>query len=298
MVKSSSKQKKGRCIFCGQLGKRTRTHIWPEWLRSILNDGTHRIQIDEAQINLDVNRAEKFKQTRLRQGGIFSQKPYLACEECNNGWMNDFEKRVIPFSKSLFASEEPINLTRKEVRSLCGWLSLIAILTEYNVKREQSSIPKTDRKFVKERLEPPGEWSIFALSQTNPTLVPFQTTIRKWYDPGLKIHEHPAASVQGREDFDTQLSVFGLGRVAFQLFTSPHMRLVSDFRTYAKSQGFVQLWPMPFFLNPFTSRFGKFPTREILDENGIGGLHIAYGARFEMMFGLGALHRFRSGFGP
>jgi hypothetical protein len=291
MTKSISKQKRGRCIFCGQLGKRTQTHVWPDWLKSILASGTHRLESDEAVVHLNVEETDTVKQTRVRQGGMFSQKPYLACEKCNTGWMNDFEKPVIIFAKSLFASHDAIKLTRKQVRSLCSWLSLIAILAEYNVKREKSSIPKIDRQYIREHLEPPGEWSIFARSQDNPALLPFHATIRKWYDPNLRTHEHAAAVVEGRDNLDTQLSIFGLGAVAFQLFTSSHMRLVTDFRIYARHRGFIQLWPLPSILNPFSNRF-EFPTRALLEVNEIGQLHNAYSARFEMLFGAGRVGRF------
>jgi hypothetical protein len=293
MQKSISKQKHGRCIFCEQTGKRTQTHVWPDWLKSILTSGTHGLDSDEAVIHINVEKTDTIKRTRVRQGGMFSQKPYLACQKCNTGWMNDFEKPVIIFAKSLFASDDAVKLTRKQVRSLCCWLSLIAILAEYNVKREKSSIPKIDRQYIKENLEHPGEWSIFACSQDNPTLLPFHATTRKWYDQNMRAEEHAKAIVEGRDNLDTQLSIFGLGRVAFQLFTSLHMRLVTDFRTYVKHQGFIQLWPMPSILNPFSSRV-QFPTSALLDVNEIGQLHSAYTARFEMLFGAGRVGRFRN----
>lgn len=293
MTKFISKQKRGRCIFCGQVGKRTQTHIWPDWLKSILSDGTHRVHIDERLIHLTVNKTDAIKQARVRQGGMFSQKPYLACEKCNTGWMNDFEKQTILFAKSLFVMDDVIRLTRKQVRSLCGWLSLIAILTEYNDKREKSSIPKIDRRYIREHLEPPGEWSIFACSQDNPTLLPFHATIRKWYDPYLRIDEHPVALVTGRDQLDTQLSTFGLGRIAVQLFTSPHKRLIDDFRIYAKANGFIQLWPMSFIFNPFSSHPAKFPTKALLDVGEVSDLHNAYSRHFETLFGAGRVGRFR-----
>ena len=131
MTKPISKQKRGRCIFCGQMGNRTKTHVWPEWLKSILSDTSHRVQINIDHIHLNVNETDNLKQSRTLQGGMFSQKPYLACQKCNTGWMNDFEQQVLIFAKSLFTSSKETKLTRKQVRSLCGWLSLIAILAEY-----------------------------------------------------------------------------------------------------------------------------------------------------------------------
>jgi hypothetical protein len=168
---------------------------------------------------------------------MLSQKPYLACEQCNTGWMNDFEEQTIIFAKSLFTSHEVIRLTRKQVRSLCGWLSLIAILAEYNANRENPSIPKIDRQYIKEHLAPPGDWCIFACSQVNPGLIPFHSIIREWYEPNMRNYEHPSAIVVGRNNFDTQLSTFGLGLVALQLFTGPTW-LISHF--YPRAVGLMR----------------------------------------------------------
>jgi hypothetical protein len=293
MTKPISKQKRGRCIFCGQMGNRTKTHIWPEWLKSILSDTTHRVQTNIDHIHLSVDETDNPKQSRTLQGGMFSQKPYLACQKCNTGWMNDFEQQVLIFAKSLFTSSKETKLTRTQVRSLCGWLSLIAILAEYNVRREKSSIPKIDRHYIEEHLEPPKDWSIFARSQNNPELTPFYSTIKKWYEPNLQFHEHAAALVQGKDNFDTQLSIFGLGLIVVELFTSTHMRLVDDFRIYARSQGFVQLWPPPFIFNFLSSRSVSFPTKAPLDTSDVIDLHNAYSAHFEALFGAGKVSRFR-----
>jgi hypothetical protein len=55
------RQKVGKCIFCGQKGGRTRTHVWPEWLKTILPDSTHRVDIDETVIHLDPDRLDVIK---------------------------------------------------------------------------------------------------------------------------------------------------------------------------------------------------------------------------------------------
>jgi hypothetical protein len=206
--------------------------------------------------------------------------------------MNDFEKEVISFAKPVLTSSDATTLTRKQVRSLCGWVSLIAILTEYNAARERSSIPKIDRRYIREHLEPPEEWSIFVRSQDNPKLLPYQQTVRKWYDPNISSYELPREIIQGR-NVDTQLSIFGIGQVVIQLFTSPYMNLVHDFRTYASSQKFIQLWPMPSSLNLFARRFARFPTKVPLETNEIAELAGAYSRRFEKLFGIGSLDRFR-----
>jgi hypothetical protein len=295
MTKSIGKharQKMGRCIFCGQRGNRTQTHIWPDWLKSVLTDETHRTHIEEEVTYLSNKKSVILRRTRVRQGGLFSQKPYFACETCNTGWMNDFEKEVIAFAKPVFTSSTAIILTRKQVRSLCGWISLIAILMEYNAVREKSSIPKIDRRYIREHLEPPEEWSIFAKSQNNPKLSPYHMTVRRWYDPGISAHELPSEIIQGR-DLNTQLSIFGLGQIVVQLFTSSHFNIVNDFRTYANSQNFIQLWPMPSSLNLFARRFARFPTKIPLETDEIAELGGAYSRRFDNLFGVNSLDRFR-----
>jgi hypothetical protein len=84
------------CIFCGQAGKLSAEHVFPEWTRPFLTSpygrGTHERQI-------------------LREDGSKDQASYQAeaasltvrtvCASCNNGWMSKLETRAKPFLLSM-----------------------------------------------------------------------------------------------------------------------------------------------------------------------------------------------------
>jgi hypothetical protein len=92
------------CIFCDKTN-RSKTHIWPDWLNKLLLPPTiHAHEFED----------EDTKQTtsRVRQGSIFTQKPYLACVDCNTGWMRKFEDDMLLFSTPLFISNDGISLSR------------------------------------------------------------------------------------------------------------------------------------------------------------------------------------------
>jgi hypothetical protein len=89
----------------------------------MLSGGTHRLDIDTSVIHLSPEQSETIiTPSRVKQGGLFSQKPYLACDCCNTGWMNNFEKQTLLFAKQLIVSGENIILTRDQARSLSCWV--------------------------------------------------------------------------------------------------------------------------------------------------------------------------------
>jgi hypothetical protein len=92
---------------------------------------------------------------------------------------------------------------------------------------------------------------------------------------------------------DTQISSFGLGKVFIQVFTSPHSKLIYDFRSSLRSKGLVQLWPMPHKLNPFAKRLTKFPTKLVLKDEEADMMADAYSKRFDVLFGAKSVKRFR-----
>ncbi len=82
-VPSHLRKKAAKCIFCDEPGL-SKTHIWPAWLNSLLAPGTaHWVKAERRDAT----------EVKIKQGSIFSQKPYLACVCCNTGWMKSFEMR-------------------------------------------------------------------------------------------------------------------------------------------------------------------------------------------------------------
>jgi hypothetical protein len=113
------------CIFCDgpHLSK---THIWPEWLNTLLQPpGTRLEELDHARIISN-------RKSRIREGSIFTQKPYLCCITCNTGWMRKFEDEMCSFAKPLFAPPTgDVILDDTKQRILAVWVALITILAEF-----------------------------------------------------------------------------------------------------------------------------------------------------------------------
>jgi hypothetical protein len=84
---------------------------------------------------------------------------------------------------------------------------------------------------------------------------------------------------------NTQISSFGIGNIFLQVFSSPNLRLVEDFRIAAKSRGLSQLWPLPNAFWPFTKGATKFPTKLVLDDDAADIIANAFSGRIDALMG-------------
>ncbi|MGQ0774800.1 MAG: hypothetical protein ACT4NY_10345 [Pseudonocardiales bacterium] len=77
------------CVFCGRTGaevKITREHVLPSWLKT------------KATVRFDGG-TETWRTSGVRLTGVqnvppFNRRPYIACLDCNTGWMRDLEERA------------------------------------------------------------------------------------------------------------------------------------------------------------------------------------------------------------
>lgn len=158
------------------------THVWPEWLKTILPNSTHRVVSDENVVDLGPDRQDIVRASRIYQGGLFSQKQFLACDKCNTGWMRDFEEEVLLFARPLSAGVNKISLTRMQTYSLSKWICLITMLVDYSKAREKFTIPKAGRRYLMQHLEPHDHWSVFICSlDSTKWNINYQVS-RQWYD--------------------------------------------------------------------------------------------------------------------
>lgn len=285
-------QKIGRCIFCGQKGGLTRTLIWPNWLNKILTVPIDRTLTRQWEIPLSPNHSDEHAETIKIQGGFFSQKPFLACDRCNTGWMSDFEPKIKSFAIPLLTSLDQVKISRNQLDILAGWTCMIAMLAEYEKHRRHSCIPKEERRYFKEYLQPPDTWGIFVCSQNCAKWYAHYVIHRKWYKSSISAPEFVSTFVADRPA-NTQISSFGVGKLFVQTFSSPYLRLFEDFRSVVKSEGLLQIWPKPSPLNPFAKRSTKFPTKLVLDEEAADIMASAFSKRFDILHGAKSVRRYR-----
>lgn len=246
------------CIFCDGPGL-SRTHIWPEWLDKLLKPPDGRPQ------RTNNSRVSGIR-SNVKQGSMFSQKPYLCCVACNTGWMRRFEDEMTKFAKPIFTSLETVTtLDETQTRVFGVWISLITVLAQFTDHKEGVSISKEDRAFIKRYLRPPDNWTIIASSSKSKT---WYAKYRN-YSLGIGDFASPAeqlASIASGRPNNTQISTFGMGKLVVQVFSCPNERYVQDYRAALKKSGMIQIWPVRRRFWPFPKRPPQFPTNAVLDD--------------------------------
>lgn len=270
----------GKCLFCGNTGL-TRTHVWPDWLGRLVPSGTGRHEHMAYRDAPPATTSHIFNaKTRPRQGSIFSQKPFLACETCNTGWMANFENEMARFAKPLFTSRDRIIISYPEARIMSVWISLIVILAEHiKMPTAVTTISLNERQYVKKYLRPPDNWSIFYAG----------TNGAEWRQNYcrhcISVHYNDMTSSPITfAAYNTQITTLGIGNLFVQVFSCPVDRYVTDFRIAAKSRGLLQLWPIPGALWPFTKGSAKFPPTLVLDDVEADVLADAFFERLSIIF--------------
>ena len=259
------RDKARKCLFCGEPGL-TGTHVYPDWLNRLIKGSGQRVHTYEE--HGDPYRPEPLvRKFKRKQGSVFSQAPYLACGDCNNGWMNRFEDEMVKFAKPIFLGE-PVSLTRYQTRVMVGWLTLITILVQYIERgtRQVPAVPAAERYYFKKHRWPPDNWTIVAASLDAPRWrLSHRINLRALYpSPGF---EWPT-TIPVTGETNTHLSSFGMGKLFVQLFACPIANHVHDYRTSSKAAGLQRLWPLPSGLWFPSRRLPKFPTKLILDDDG------------------------------
>ena len=268
------------CIFCGGPGL-SKTHIWPKWLNELLSPpGAHLI---------DLRRPEHLGQkseTYSRQGSVFSQKPYLACEVCN-GALGALEDEMKSFAPPLFStSGAKAKLTAAQQSTMAGWISLITVLAEHIDKSKASlTIPERDVRYLKEHRVPPPEWTV-CLTSVEGTRWTARYRHHTRYIGQFTSEAHFWDSLRPGVKGNTQISPFGIGTLFFQVYTCPDPRFVSDYWWAAEIAKLGQIWPIEKRL--WITRTIRFPTDLVLTDETADTLADAYSDRIRELTDLSA----------
>ena len=276
-VPSHLKEGARKCLFCGEPGL-SATHVWPNWLNRLFPAPT-RTQGLRFTDHLSPT-TKKYRQTyAVKQGNLFSQKPKLACVDCNTTWMERFEQDVLVFLKAALIANAPPVINRKQMTTLAGWLGLITILAEY-VSGGEVTISALDRAHLKRNRLPPSNWRIYIGAHGS------QDWMRgyahyPWSNQGtLPVHEQMATSAF-MFPCDCQVSMFGIGRLVVRVWSASVEDHRPDFERDCRAFGMQRLWPLP-------TRFGMFPLKSLslppgreLSEEQINSLADGFNLRLE-----------------
>jgi hypothetical protein len=220
----------------------------------------------------------------VRQGSVFTQKPYLTCVDCNTGWMKDFEDQVERLA-ALFSSSDSVTLEREQTAALAGWITLITILAEYiDTSGDSLTTTRGDLESIRLDRQPPAHWSIFAASLAATIWAARYRHHATRIDQFTGVQQFMEA-VKADQSSNTQTSSFGIGRVFFQIFSTPEPSFVTDYRITAKGAGLTQIWPLPpGRLWPYAKEgAAKFPTQLVLTDQTADELANAYPERIKRL---------------
>lgn len=269
-----------KCIFCGKPGL-THTHIWPDWLNRKF-PGASRQTIDVEVDHEAPGKTKRQTTTKIKQGNLFTQAPFLACEPCNSGWMKKFED-VELFIHPILDGVGETHLSSQQNVMLCGWVMLITILAEYTLKCE-NAISIRERLYLRNHKRPPENWAIFAARSAGPHWSKFWVH-QVWQFSSVSDAYTRRISFETPVQPNSQLTTMGMGQLFIHLFSSPHWGTVSEFEAAAKARGLVQLWPPPRRFWPLPQRRTKLPAELTLSDDEADIVAYAFAERINIMFG-------------
>ncbi|MDB2414187.1 hypothetical protein N9W34_00270 [Rickettsiales bacterium] len=129
------------CIFCNRTRKKSKEHIWPEWMHTFLPI------IGDANNTSEVNTFKWKEQTGAkklkRQGHLTTKKLRVVCEDCNNGWMSKIESEAKPILEKILKNEE-FHICAQKQNILALWVTLKSIVGEH-AEQDTNVTPQNDR---------------------------------------------------------------------------------------------------------------------------------------------------------
>jgi hypothetical protein len=207
------------CPFCGSASL-TQTLIWPEWLSSVIPRETRSIG------SVDINATDHLEEKHQMRARI-------ACEFCDNGWIQRVRTRVFPFIEQIIKGNFRRKLTLRETEALAAWLASTVALLELG-SLTSKAIGRDELSSLQRTELPTNGWSIFLAEASGPRW----SRLRRYHNFWVA-DEKPEDELS----YNTQITTIGIGRLFVQAFTTPVAEVSSLYRRHAQSLGMDRLWP-------------------------------------------------------
>jgi len=146
-----------KCIFCGSRGKKSKEHIWSEWMHDYLprmGNGYHISEVHTSKWNEHLGSTKS-----KRQGHLSTKKIRVVCESYNSGWMSVLESKVKPILIPIFKNKT-FEISNGEKVTLAKWIAMKAIVGEHSEENTHVT-PFTDRTKLKDFGEIPSYFCIY-----------------------------------------------------------------------------------------------------------------------------------------
>lgn len=161
----SSRQKHGKCIFCGS-GGLSKQHVIPDWMSDVVPVVQDGYEQNAMATNSIVNRTLKSSvivpdiRSMKRNGNPAQRTIRNVCIECNGGWISVVESKAKPYLERMIRGEN-ISLTEQEQECVALALVIITVMNEYTDPLPTNiMIPNSQLNYIRNHLTIPDGWWI------------------------------------------------------------------------------------------------------------------------------------------
>ena len=148
------------CIFCGNGGV-SKEHVWSEWTYKYLPKRHGYRRENEFRGAGEFMRLEN---TKDFEGEPNTLKIKAPCKVCNNGWMSTLERKVKPILIPLMQGEATA-LSEVSQKTLATWVVVKCMVAEHGSPDDTVVSTEDERKYLKDRQEPPPTWKVWIAHQ-------------------------------------------------------------------------------------------------------------------------------------
>lgn len=201
------------CIFCDEIRKMSREHVWGDWTGEVLpTKSKHRAK----QTVFFGGRA----QAKTEQGDESSRRLKVACTVCNGTWMSRIEQRTIPVATPLILGQT-VELTPDAQITLATWFALKTMVWEFAFPHSITASDYTRRRFMEAGRPDSEDWQIWLGYSDLPDYKGYRSAaIEVLHESQLGVIETPKPTNIGK----SAVLVFGR-MVAFAVFAEvPFLR--------------------------------------------------------------------------
>ena len=231
------------CIFCGGTSRKTREHIWGDWLKAYVSHDLNK----HGMVYHDIDRpGEVNLRRRIRAGDPLNSQVRVVCANCNNGWMSIIQNEAKPYLIPLIQGARTL-LSRDGQIKVATWITMATMTAEFlTYAPRQIAITAEERNAFLNNPRPIGGWRIWIAFWDEPHRIPDQWTHTSSaiYDPeDIPDVEH----FDGAPQTNTQTTTARIGKLFFHVMSSTDPRNVAlwDWRDDPRARSLlVPLWPI------------------------------------------------------
>ncbi len=197
------------CVFCGATGQKSREHIYPRWMKSVVP--SQLATSEHFTIEYDQPNKEAFiRQGKLwRPGRPIDQGLKIVCAACNNGWMSRLQKLAKPALEPLLSGKDTVASIIPVWRTVARWCAMSTVVYENADPRTASSNP-AERNWIREFEGAPPNWRVWVANLNKSAREPSHARSALSLFP----HSNPPSA-------NTHVDFFVAGHFAFVTASSP-----------------------------------------------------------------------------